>query len=325
MDIDLNISPETYKEIYNRISRSNLLQDISYGLVMSRLYHFNQRFGVISIDGKQVGIFQMLERKLFGGAFHAVVLDRVPLWTDNYYCEEKNILQFFKQLSEIFPKRIGRVRRIIPEARYDSDGTDNEELKKNLSKIGYSVKSGFSYSTSFLPIYMNPDEIRKNMHQKWRNVLSKSEKQGLIVEINENSDYFPEIINKCSKNSKEKGYKGGGEVFLKRLAIEFVKEKRLITAVAFRNIKDKSEGRFCSAVMIFRHGKSATYQLAWNDDFGKKSGANNLLLWHIILTLKNYNCEYLDLGGFYEKDMSGLRKYKSGLGGVEIHFPFVYS
>lgn len=70
-----------------------------------------------------------------------------------------------------------------------------------------------------------------------------------------------------------------------------------------------------AAVMLVRHGNSATYVIGWNNEAGRQTNANALLLWQGILALKNENVSWFDLGGVYTRSLPGIARFKLGLGG----------
>ena len=64
-----------------------------------------------------------------------------------------------------------------------------------------------------------------------------------------------------------------------------------------------------------RHGTSATYVIGWNNDVGRRTNANTLLLWQGMLILKNENVSSFDLGGIDTHSLPGIARFKLGMGG----------
>ena len=79
-----------------------------------------------------------------------------------------------------------------------------------------------------------------------------------------------------------------------------------------------------AAVMIFIHGRGATYQAGWTTPYGRDKGAHHLLLWQAIVALKQRGVTSFDLGG-HTHDNEGLMRFKQGLGGHEITLIGSYS
>lgn len=66
---------------------------------------------------------------------------------------------------------------------------------------------------------------------------------------------------------------------------------------------------------MMRHGASATYAVGWTDDAGRRTRAQNLLLWRAIPELKAHGTKWLDVGGINAAGC-GVGRFKMGLGGA---------
>jgi lipid II:glycine glycyltransferase (peptidoglycan interpeptide bridge formation enzyme) len=71
-------------------------------------------------------------------------------------------------------------------------------------------------------------------------------------------------------------------------------------------------------VLIFRHGRGATYQAGWTTEHGRQTRAHHLLLWRAIETLKADGVAALDLGGINPRMAEGVTQFKEGLGGEPV-------
>ena len=78
------------------------------------------------------------------------------------------------------------------------------------------------------------------------------------------------------------------------------------------------DGEPVAGILIFTHGKSATYQVAWTNEAGREHRAHHLLLWHTILELKERDITWLDAGGINPEHAEGVTRFKRGLGGDEF-------
>ncbi|NQX61919.1 GNAT family N-acetyltransferase [Paenibacillus qinlingensis] len=59
----------------------------------------------------------------------------------------------------------------------------------------------------------------------------------------------------------------------------------------------KFEGKTVGAALFLLHGKNAEYHLSASNAEGKRLGATNFILHEAVMFLKNYNYEFLHLGG----------------------------
>ena len=71
-----------------------------------------------------------------------------------------------------------------------------------------------------------------------------------------------------------------------------------------------------AAILVFHHGKSATYYIAWTGPEGRRKHAHNLLLWHALKELRKRGVHWFDLGGVDGLSMPGVSRFKMGLGGL---------
>ena len=78
------------------------------------------------------------------------------------------------------------------------------------------------------------------------------------------------------------------------------------------------QGRTVAAILVFLHGASATYQVGWTSDKGRKLAAHHQLLWRAMLSLKERGIKDLDLGGVNDESAAGIKRFKTGLGGEEV-------
>ena len=88
------------------------------------------------------------------------------------------------------------------------------------------------------------------------------------------------------------------------------------------------DGLAIAAILVILHGhkdrRGATYQIGWNTQKGRETGAHNFALWQAILELKKRKTETLDLGGVNDTEGEHVKKFKTGLGGRIVTLPGVY-
>lgn len=149
------------------------------------------------------------------------------------------------------------------------------------------------------------EEARAGMHQKWRNQLKKAEKSPLVI-LNQalNPHKHSWFLETEHKQQKARGYKNYPAPFLLAFAAANKGQARLFSAVI--------AGKPVAAMLVFKHGKMATYQAGVTTPDGRAHCAHNLIMWHILCELKKRGVEQLDLG---RADVSpGLQRFKLGTG-----------
>src|SRR5690606_1466555 len=125
--------------------------------------------GLIRIDGVEAGLVQMIEVRALGGALHAVMIDRGPLWFDGFGGPAQ-FSAFTEALNAAFPRRIGRRRRFIPEFEHAGE------------IAGFKKSASLPYQTIWLDLCQSEEDLRAGLKSKWRNALRKAEKAGLHIE-----------------------------------------------------------------------------------------------------------------------------------------------
>ena len=174
----------------------------------------------------------------------------------------------------------------------------------------YSTLPG--YQTIWLDLTPDLDRLRAGLKQKWRNTLNKSERQELLVEIDEAGDRLDWISARYAEDKKARDYPGPEPTFLTALARAFAADRKCLVLTAAKGDDP------IAAVMLLLHGRSATYQTGWSSHDGRKLGAPSLLLWRSVMLLRERGYRDFDLGGVNDRDAAGVKAFKAGLGGEEV-------
>lgn len=288
---------------FETIARSNLLQSYDYARAMCPRKGMKARWGLIHIDGVEAGIVQILEAGIFGNVLHAVILDRGPLWFDGFG-SAAHIAAFFAAFDREFPRRFGRKRRVIPEI---PDTAENRQVI-----IGFKRLSRPGYQTSWIDLRQDKDALWNAMESSWRNKVRKAERAGMEIEWDEKGDVLPVLLSIYQSDRRKKGYDGPSVATMQALAEKFLENGNLLAGLA------KRDGEILAAVLIFRHGRGATYQVGWSMAAGKEIAAHNLLLWRAATILKDRGVDFFDLGGVNDQSAQGVKKFKEGMGGEAV-------
>ena len=293
--------------IFRQVRRSNLLQSLTYGKVMAKLNYQRLIRGVITMEGREAGMIQVLEAGLFGNAIHAALIDRGPLWLDPYGTPE-HIAAFTNVLRTAYPKRPGRRIRFIPEC------ADTPRNRETLEKQGFRKKSE-PYHTLWWNILRSNEELRSGLKKSWRGSLVKAERSNVCVSWDEKGESLLRFVEHYKEDRQKRNYNGPKPYVLLSLAQAFLHRKNALIGCA------SLDGKPLAGVLIFCHGKSATYQAGWTTRSGRESCAHHLLLWNAALKLKERDINEIDLGGVEPEQGSGIRTFKQGTGGTPVRTP----
>ncbi len=300
------MSPDTWDSAFKSIRRSTLLQHFPYAQANRAVNQTGARHGMIQIEGEAAGLVQISEVGVLRNMVHAVSLDRGPLWFEGYGGQE-HLAAFFDAFAAEFPKRLGRKMRLLPEAK------DNGPNRSALSRAGYGRCDEMpGYETIWLALDEDPHTLRARLNGKWRNILSKSERSGLSLSEDWSGETAAHFLQAYEADRTGKGYDGPSIKLLVQLFKHMVPREE---AVIFNAEHD---GETVAAILVLLHGSSATYQVGWTTDTGRKLGAHHQLLWRAVLSLKDRGILDLDLGGINDESARGVKKFKQGLGGKEV-------
>ena len=294
------ISLPAWEERFDQIRRASLLQSYDYARVICAANHQKARLGLIFLDDKEAGLVQILEARLGRQLLHGLILDCGPLWFDGFGTPA-HITAFFDTLNHEFPARFGRRRRIIPAAA-------------SFEHPSYKRLPHPAYQTIWLDLDQEEEILRKALKPKWRNKLKKAEQSGLSVDWDEEGKNLSWLLTKYQSDQAKKEYDGASVALIRQFAKIFVPKNHLLIGRAI------VDNQAIAAILILCHGKSATYQIGWSSEDGRKAAAHNLLLWQTVCHLKNKGFLDLDLGGINNDKAQGVSSFKEGMGGQKITY-----
>ncbi len=305
------LSLEEWDNYYSRIRRAPLLQSYDYAMSTYVQKGLKPSWGLIYIDHEKAGIVQIAKTSLPFNLFEIVILDMGPLWFENNQLKEKSAA-FFIAFDNLYPAKINRKRRIIP---YLEDRTDYKNIP---SSDNYKSRE-LSYETIWMNLEQDIETLRKNLKQKWRNLLNKSEKLNLSFEADKEGQTLSLFKHRYIAQVIEKKYKNIPPKLLPYYKKQFSQKENFLIFYAV------CKGRKIASALILIHGNSATYQIGLVEEEAKNKCANYFLIWNVILYLKNIGVKDFDLGGINAYNAKGIQHFKEGLNGQKILYKGIYS
>lgn len=312
LSIDWNtLSTEAWEELFSRIPRSNILQSYTYARAYCPLEKQRARWGLISIDGKEAGLVQIFEAGIVWNLFHAVILDRGPLWFEGFG-HAMHSKWFFEVFHKQFPPRFGRKRRMLPEIE------DGPAAQKLLEQTGL-VRAGKGYETIWLDLTPDLETLRANLKPNWRNKLNKGEKSELEISEAADVNTLSWVTGIYAGDKTAREYGGPSPAFLRAYLPLLAQGGDLLV---FRAMKNENPVAF---TVFACHGRSGTYFIGWSSDEGRDTAAHQRLLWEGVKMLQQKGIKELDLGGINDDGAEGIKIFKEGLGGRSVRFVGLYS
>ncbi|MEZ5918459.1 MAG: GNAT family N-acetyltransferase [Alphaproteobacteria bacterium] len=295
------------------VRRCSLLQCYNYNKTETILNNQKLYFGLINIDGENAGFVWVRESAFFGKIIHNFSMDHGPVWFDGFG-EPAHIQAFFKELNRLFPNRVGRNRRIMPAIEDSQDG----QARQWLEALGYQCINPHGHETFWIDLTKDLPTLRSMMKSNWRNKLSQAERAGLTLEWDEEGRFFPWLLKIYQLDKAQRGYNGPSTAVLSALAKNFTPDGHMLIG---RALLDK---RPLAAILLFRHGLAATYQIGWTSEDGRRHRAHHLLLWDAVQILKEKGVYDFDLGGVNETSAKSVKDFKAGMGGTFVRYPGIF-
>lgn len=309
MQMKLDWSIQTvgeWREWLQRVPRSNCMQTWPYAKAVRQSDQKVTRLGLIRIDEEPVGLLAIQEVKL--GPIHIVSLFRGPLW----FVEEPNpesVLLFAQKFDEEFPRRLFRRRRWLPEW---------QSAPSFFSRSPFKARRE-TYATAWVDLRPDSVALRRQLDQKWRNALNKSERSGLELVQDDSGKYLDQFVKCYIRDKWQKRYHGPSGRFITE---EFLAARPFGDGIL---LLARYRGNIVAGIFILKHGRSASYRVGWTTEEGRATNAHNYLLWNALLICKQNGCENLDLGGLHTTGDTSLNRFKLGLGSEIFETPGMLS
>jgi hypothetical protein len=308
------VSNAEWSALLQRFDDATIYQTWSCGVVLwgkDRLSHV-----VLRKDDEVAGLAQVSVIKT---PFHRGGTAMVfwgPVWRRS---GQPGDHQVFSHLAESlraeYIERRGMLLRVIPNVM---DRDDEDKVKAILEQTGFQRKGRF-YSTYRLNITLPVDYLRKQLRQKWRNCLNRSEKENLTIIQNtdiETFDTFYKIFLEMQ------GRKQIEEISLDPRHLYEI-HRDLPEELKTRIFLCKKEKNPLAGAVISVIGDTAILLLAASNVEGRKLMASYHLQWNIIEWLRMKGVRSYDLGGISPSHPS-VNHFKAGLGGENITHPGLF-
>lgn len=302
MTVDIVWNEGTIGEWASRLSacrRSTLPQVLGYAGAAAKTNGRLPRLGVIRDDGREVGVVQVLERRLLR-LVRAREIHRGPLW-------------FGEPGEAVLSETLAALRRECPSTLLERldflPELENDERTRRLMREAGFRRTGEGYRTIWLDLTREPEAIRAGFSTTWRQRLRRAERAGLSINVDWNAMSLPWLMTRDAENARVKGFRGLSGKFAVRLRNALVREDGALIVVA------SIEDRPIAAGFFLCHGRSVTCQVGWSGEAGRETQATRLVLWRAIEACRERGFTDLDLGGVNPDSAPGVTEFKMGMGG----------
>jgi len=169
------------------------------------------------------------------------------------------------------------------------------------------------YRTFILDLTPPLEQLRRNLDKKWRNQLTRAEKNGLKVVAGSGTNEYRAFCGMYKQMRNRKTFESAVNIE----EFEQIQED-LPETHRMRILMCEQEGVPVAGVVASAMGDSAIYVLGATSDNGLDAKGSYLLQWTLIQWLKEIGVREYDLGGIDPQQNAGVYHFKRGLSGTDV-------
>lgn len=169
------------------------------------------------------------------------------------------------------------------------------------------------YRTFVLDLTPDLEELRRKLDKKWRNQLSRSERNNLRIIAGNGCDEYRIFCLMYNEMRKRKTFETTVDVEeFERIQQDLAESHRMRVLIC------EDHGVPVAGLVASAMGDTAIYLLGATSDAGLNSKGAYLLHWTLIKWLKEIGIKWYDLGGIDPKRNPGVYHFKRGLSGADV-------
>lgn len=157
------------------------------------------------------------------------------------------------------------------------------------------------------------EDLRRGLHQRWRNYLKSAEKNGFTVTQGTSVEFYDRFLAAYREMMARKRFETTVDVEeFRRIQLELPEPLRMQILLC------EKEGKLFNALVVAAAGDTGIYLLAATSNEGLNAKGAYLLQWQAIQWLKAGGYRWYDLGGINPDGNPGVFQFKNGLGGQDV-------
>jgi lipid II:glycine glycyltransferase (peptidoglycan interpeptide bridge formation enzyme) len=310
VEVDL-ATPTEWASTLDLFYDANIYQTWSYGVV--RWGRKNLSHLVLKRDGEVVGMAQLRIIRPTVFSFGMAYLRWGPLChRRGTELDAEATLCMARALQEEYVSKRGLLLQILPNV---FTGSPRAQLFES-AFIEFTQEprtSANTYRTFVLDLAPSIEQLRKNLDKKWRNQLTRSEKNGLRIVLGSGIDEYRIFCQMYNQMWKRKAFETTVDVEeFGRLQEDLPETHRMRVLIC------EQDGRPVAGLVASAMGDSAIYLLGATSDDGLNAKGAYLLQWTLIQWLKENGVRWYDLGGIDPEGNPGVYLFKRGLSGADV-------
>jgi hypothetical protein len=304
-------TPAEWSRMLDLFEDANLYQTWSYGGV--RWGTRNLSHLVLKRDGEVLGMAQLRVVRPTRFKFGMAYLRWGPL------CERRGMpldpgipARMARALEEEYVGKKKLFLRVLPNAFAGSPRA--AAIQSAFCRFTQEpLVSNNTYRTLAVDLAPEIEELRGRLDKKWRNQLSRSEKNNLKVTTGIGCDEYRTFCFIYNEMRKRKTFETTVDI------LEFGRiQQDLAEPHRMRVLICEDGGVPVAGLVVSAMGNSAIYLLGATSDDGLNSKGAYLLQWTLIKWLKENGFRWYDLGGIDPERNPGVYHFKRGLSGMNV-------
>jgi len=314
-----SVSDDVWDILLKQFDDANYRQLAAYSMAAAARVNALSENVVIRKDGNLLGLCNVRIRKLPLLSFGIAYVNGAPLVmksAESMDCATA-LSRCLNALRKEFVDARGHVLRVIGVARADLSPDVAHRAFLDAGFVATLAKG--RYRTILVDVKRELPDIRRDLDQKWRNILNKSERQGLEIVRGTAPAFFGKFDKLYSGLvARKKLNVDLGPAFFVALQDNLAVPDRFVVHMAIQ------AGNVVAGHIGAYHGDTAVYLLGAANEAGLKSNASYLLQWHVIEYAKERGCNWYDLGGIDPEGNPDVYRFKARISGVDVCAPGPY-
>lgn len=306
------IAESEWSELLLRFDDASLYQTWSYGAVCwkgSQLSHLVLKKGGEVAAMAQVRIVRL---PVLGKGIAYVRWG--PLWRLHDQPADPAVLrQAMLALKAEYADRRRLLLRVVPNSYAEDEYA--AACTSTWSELGFRPDpQAHHYRTMRVDLGVSVEQLRRGLHQRWRNYLKNAEKSSYEVVHGANIQLYDRFLILYREMMARKQFDTTVDVEEFRAL-----QQALPDSLKMQVFVCEQAGHAVNALVVSTIGDSPIYLLAATGDAGLKGRGAYLLQWRAMEWLKERGHRWYDVGGINPDRNPGVFQFKSGLGGQEVH------
>ena len=233
-----------------------------------------------------------------------------PLWQLRNQPADPTVFRLaVRALRNEYVCRRGLILRIFPELYDNTPNLCRDILLEE--GYAYAPKKG-RLRTLIFDISPSIEDLRKKLHQKWRNCLNRAERNELEVIEGTDDSLFVDFIGIYQDLLQRKKFKEPNDINEFRMI-----QRELPTDFKMRIFLCRSNGLSTTGAICTAIGTTGVYLFGATNDQGMANKGSYLVQWKVIQWMKNSGCRYYNLNGINPINNPGTYHFKAGLSGKD--------